>query len=211
MSLLDPRLWGEPMSRTPTTRRCLFTRAALATLAGLLVVAGVACGGDDDDGDETGTDPTAAETTTTPSTTAPLTPEEEAKAVYLEFVDVVNRLLTTSPDPNDPDLHRLAVEPVLSTIRDGTTTQQAENQLWQLGDRTSHDVGTAERTSEGMRLRDCLVENDVLIDQDDGRVVQTTPLTTRDLEVVLVESASGWAVASIETTRKLDGEVSCDG
>jgi hypothetical protein len=183
---------------------------ALALLAVLSVAAAMACGGDDDDGQDAGSDPTVTQTTT-PATSASLTPEDEAKATYLEFVDVVNRLLTTSPDPNDPDLHRLAVEPVLSTIRDGTTTQQAENQLWQLGDHTSHDVGPAERTSEGMELRDCLVENDVLIDQDDGRVVQTTPLTTRDLEVVLVESASGWAVASIETTRKLDGEVSCDG
>jgi hypothetical protein len=210
MSLPAPVTWGEPMPRTPTTRRRrLLARVAVATLTGLLVVSGIACSGDHDDGDETGTDPTAADTTT-PPTTSPVTPEEEAKAVYLEFVDVVNRLLTTDPNPDDPDLHRLAVDPVLSTIRDGTLTQHAENQLWQLGDRTSHAVGPAERTSEGMTLRDCLVENDLLVDQDDGRVVHTTPLTTRELEVKLVETPSGWAVASIETTRKLDGEVSCD-
>jgi hypothetical protein len=199
------------MPRTPTSRpRRLFNRAALATLAGLLVVAGIACGGDDDDGGETGTDPTAAETTTTASTTAPLTTEEQAKAVYLELVALVERLTAESPDPDDPTLATLAVDPVLSDLRDSLTTLRSENQIWQVGDRTSHSVYSAEINDQGQaRLKDCVVENDVLLDRDDGSVVRTTPTTTRDVRVTLTDAGGRWAVAEVETLQAREGEVAC--
>lgn len=197
-----------------TDRRHTRGRRALALVAGLTVVATMAgmaaCGGDED---EPSTSPTTSsdETASTPSTTAPLSPEEEeAKAVYLELVEVIERLATVSPDPDDPDLARLAVDPVLSSVRDGTTTQRAENQMWRRGDRTSHSVGEAKRTDEGMSLVDCVIENDVLVDLDDESVVQSTPLTTRRLEVTLVETPRGWAVSDIATVERLEGEVPCD-
>ncbi len=122
------------MPRTPTTRRRrLPTRAALTSVAVMTVVAALGCGGDDDDA---GTDPTAEETTTAPSTTTPPTPEEEAKAVYLELVDVVYELLTTGPDPDDPDLARLATDPVLGEFQDSLSTMRSEHQLVERGDRT---------------------------------------------------------------------------
>lgn len=195
-----------------TDRRHTRGRRALALVAGLTVVATMAgmaaCGGDED---EPSSSPTTSsdETASTPSTTAPLSPEEEAKAVYLELVEVIERLATEGPDPDDPDLLRLAVDPVLSSVRDGMSTQRAENQLWRRGDHTAHEVGNVERTPEGMRLEDCVVENDVLIDQDDGSVVDAPPLSTRAVEVSLVATSSGWAVSEVATTRVLDGEVSC--
>jgi hypothetical protein len=182
----------------------------LATLTGLLVLAGVACGGDDE-GEGAGTDQTAAETTTTSPTTAPLTPEEEAKAVYLEFVDVVDRLVTESPNPNDPELARLAVDPVHGTVRDSLATLQAENQLWQQGDRNSHSTTLPLIESDGLAtLRDCLVEDDVLVDLDDGSVVRTQPLATRTLEVTLAPQGGTWVVAAIDEVAVVDGEVPCE-
>jgi hypothetical protein len=200
------------MPRTPTTRRRRpFARArtALALLAVLTVAAAMACGGHDDE--ETGTDPTAAETTTTPPTTAELTPEEEAKAVYLEFVNVVDRLVTESPNPNDPELARLAIDPVLGTVHDSVATLQAENQLWQQGDRNSHSTTSPVIGSNGLAtLGDCLVEDDVLVDLDDGSVVRTQPLATRTLEVTLTPQGDSWAVAAIDEVAVVDGEVPCE-
>jgi hypothetical protein len=210
MSLPALVTWGEPMPRTPTTRRRrLLARVAVTALAGLLVVSGLACSGDDDDGEETGTGPTAADTTT-PPTTSPVTPEEEAKAVYLEFVDVVDRLVTESPDPDDPALAELAVDPVLSDVQASLTTLVAENQIWRPGDRSSHDVYDASiDTSGNALLRACVVENDVLVDQDDGSVVREPPLMTRDLLVTVQQTDAGWAVSSVDTTRAIDGEAEC--
>jgi hypothetical protein len=183
----------------------------LATLTGLLVVSGVACGGDDDDGGETGTDPTAAETTTTPPATAPVTPEEEAKATYLEFVATVEWLLTTSRDPNDTDLNRLAVDPVLSEVKDNLTTMRTENHVVTPGPRTSHTVTAVVLvTPTEAEVSDCYVGNDTTSDADDGTVLDEG-LSTRSIKASLALTEGGWAVSDVTTLEILDGETSCAG
>jgi hypothetical protein len=197
------------MPRTPTSRRRPVTRAALATLTGLLVLAGVACGGDDE-GEEAGTDQTAAETTTTSPTTAPLTPEEEAKATYLEFVDVVYELLTTDPNPDDPDLQRLAVDPVLGDLTDNLATMQAENHIVERGDQTRQEVlGVSVLSGEAATIKVCSVGNDRTIDRDDGAVVDEG-MSARIVDVSLLRSADGtWQVSELATTQIFDGAVEC--
>jgi hypothetical protein len=211
MSLSELVTWGEPMPRTPTTRRRLISRAALATLTGLLVVAGIGCGGDDD-GEDAGTDPTAAETTTTSPTTAPLTPEEEAKAVYLELVEVVYDVMTSNPDPEAPELSRLATDPLLGTLRDSLTTMQAEHHIVQRGDRTTqevHSVTVNSPTEASMRA--CSVGNDTTVDRDDGSVVSGGDISTRLLDVSLTRPQAGgsWQVSDIATVEVFEGEVAC--
>jgi hypothetical protein len=120
--------------------------------------------------------------------------------------------VSTAPDPDDADLARLAVEPVLGDIRDRLTTQRAENQLWEPGERTSHQVLSVEMNGPGTAvLRDCVVEDDTLLDGDDGSVVRTTALTTRIVHATLKLVDGEWAVSVIGTVDKFDGEVPCDG
>lgn len=192
-----------------TTRR---HRRVLALVAAWFVVgalAGAGCGGDDDS-EDSGAGPTESGSTTTSSPPTTLSPEEEAEAVYLEFVDVIDRLVTEAPNPDDEDLTRLAVDPVLGTVRDSVATLEAENQLWQQGDRSSHEVyDTALDGIGNAVIRACVVENDLLIDADDGSVVREPPLMTRDLTITVQRTELGWAVAEIETTRAMDGEVAC--
>lgn len=198
------------MPRTPTTRRRrpFGARIAVALLALLSVAAAMACGGDDDE--ETGTDPTA-ETTTTSSTTAPPTPEEEAKAVYLEFVATVERLLTTSRDPNDADLNRLAVDPVLGEVKDNLTTMRTENHVVTTGPRTSHTVSSVELVAPSeAEVSDCYIGNDTTTDADDGRVVDEG-LSTRSLKASLSMVEGAWVVRDVTTLEIFDGETSCAG
>ncbi|HEX6424010.1 MAG TPA: hypothetical protein VFZ79_11060 [Acidimicrobiales bacterium] len=172
-----------------------------------MALAAAACGG----GDDAPADDTRGTTTVETTTTTQLTPEEEAEAVYLEFVDTVNRLGQTQPDPDDPQLGRLAKDPVLSSVQDSFTTLRSENQIWQLGESTSNHVMSVEVQGSSLAiLYDCVVENDILIDRDDGSVVRAQPLTTRLLMVTLVPTEAGWAVGSIETVQKFDGDVPCD-
>ena len=187
-------------------------RRALALVAGLAVVAApagmAACGVDDQD--EPSTSPTtSSETTTTPSTTAPLSPEEEAKAVYLEFVDVVERLISTEPDPDDPDLNRLATDPVLGELRDNLGTLRAENHRVTIGPRTSHQVlTTSSEGSSTVIIRECYVGNDTTTDLDDGSIVDQG-LSTRVVEGTVVKASDAWVVSEVATLEILDGEVPC--
>jgi hypothetical protein len=171
---------------------------------------GAACGDDAGGGDDSSDDssrPTTDEATTTSTT---LTPEEAAKATYLEFVETVDRLVTTNPDPDDPDLVELAIDPVLGKTRDNLTTMRAENQIWIAGDNTSHRVTSIELTGlERAVVLDCNVEDDRLVDRDDGTTVRTAS-STRILQATLVLHGGAWAVSSVETLESLDGEVPCD-
>jgi hypothetical protein len=196
------------MPRTPTSRRRrLFGRARVA-LAVLAIVAVVACG-DDDDGEETGTDPTAAETTTTSPTTTELTPEEEANAVYLEFVATVERLLTTSRDPNDTDLNRVAIDPVLSELKDNLTTMRTENHVVTIGPRSSHTVTSVDLVSPSeAEVSDCYVGNDTTTDTDDGSVLDEG-LSTRSIKASLATVDGHWVVRDVTTLEIFSGETSC--
>jgi hypothetical protein len=186
---------------------------ALACAVATVALAAAACGGGDDELEEgsprspTTTAPVDP-TTTTPPTTA-LAPEEEVEAVYLELVEAVDRILTTGPDPDDPNLARLATDPVLGSFRDNLTTMQAEHHIVRPGPRTSHRVMSVTLEEPDLAiLRDCYVGNDTRIDQDDNSVV-SEGLSTRVLEVTVVSLDESWVVSDITTLTKLEGEVPC--
>jgi hypothetical protein len=169
---------------------------------------GPACG-DDASGEDS--DDSSSTTTDEATTTTALTPEEAAKATYLEFVATVDRLVTTDPDPDDPELAELAIDPVLGKTRDNLTTMQSENQIWIAGDNTSHRVTSVELAGlERAVLLDCNVEDDRLVDRDDGTTVRTAS-STRTLQATLVLHGGAWAVSSVETLDSLDGVAPCDG
>jgi hypothetical protein len=186
-------------------RRIVLVLAAMAAVLAPLS----ACG---DDGEaETGASTTTAPdlTTTSPPTTAEPTPEEQVEAAYLEFVEVVYRLVATSPDPDDAELARLATDPVLGDIRDSLATMAAENHIIERGPRSSHRVmSVAVSAPDTATLSDCSVGNDTTIDQDGGSVV-SNGLETRVLEVTVLLLDGTWTVSEIATLQLFDGEVSC--
>lgn len=175
-------------------------------MAVVALTAAGACGG----GDDASEDDARATTTVDPTTTTTqLTPEEEAKAVYLELFDTVMRLLTTDQDPDDPDLARLAMDPVLSEIRDNLTTMQAQNHIVEQGPRTSQRVMSISISEpDSALLRACSVGNDTRIDEDDGTVVDEG-LSTRVLEATMQFDDGIWRVSEIATVERFDGEAPC--
>jgi hypothetical protein len=194
-----------------TRRRLRLRRAVVRCAAAATAVALAAgCGGNGSDDSATAPTTTApTETTTTTPPTTVLTPEQQAEAVYLEFVDTVYRLVTTGPDPDDPELARLATDPVLGRFRDTLTTMQAENHIARRGPRTSQRVMSVNlEEPDNATIRVCDVGNDTTIDQDDGSIVDAG-LITRVLEVAVVQLDGEWRVSDVGTRVKLDGEVPC--
>jgi hypothetical protein len=196
--------------RKPRLRLSRRVRRGPAGLAVLALTVAPGCGDDDSgDGDEAVTTTTADDGTSTP-TTAELTPEEEAEAVYLELVDVVERLSSTEPDPDDEDLNRLATDPVLGEIRDNFATMLAENHRGEIGSRTSHRVMSTDLVGADTAIvRECYVNNDVTTDLDDGSIVDEG-LSTREIEATLIAVDDSWVVSEVATVELFDGEVPCD-
>ena len=190
----------------PTARRHHLLRRAATLVAVVALTAAGACGS----GDDASEDDARATTTVDPTTTTTqLTPEEEAEAVYLEFVDTVMRLLTTEPDPADADLEQLAIDPLLGRIRDNLATMRAENHVVHRGERTSQQVMSAAVDSlTSVVLQVCDVGNDTTIDRDDGAIVDDG-LSTRLLEVTVTSHSDKWFVSDIVTVERFSGEVPC--
>lgn len=163
-----------------------------------------ACGGADDAPEDTRVTTTVETTTTTQPT-----PEEEAEAVYLEFVDTVLRVVTTEPDPDDPDLHRLALDPVLGKLKDNLGTMQAENHIVEMGPRTSHHVISVVLTDPStVTIRACDVADDRTVDLDDGSVV-VEGLVARLVEATVKLDGEAWKVSDLATLERSSGEDTC--
>ena len=192
-----------PSARVP--RR--LTRRSATLVAAVVLMAASACGNGDDAPEEDAGATTTVDSTTT---TTQVTPEEEAEAVYLEFVDTVYRLLTTGPDPDDPDLERLAMEPVLGRTRDSLTTMQAENHIVEKGPSTSQQVLSAMNEVNAVTLQICSVGDDVTVDQDDGSVVDAG-LAAYLLEITVETDGDQWKVSDIATVERFDGRDVCPG
>lgn len=179
---------------------------AVGTALGIVAVLG-ACGGDGDAAADE--EPRPRETTALAPTTAPLSPVEQAEAAYLELIEVMYRLLTTGPDPSDPELARLATDPVLGHFRDSLATMRAENQIVERGDRTKQTIINRKlETPHRVILRICSIGNDRRMDQDNGSVVNQGT-STRLLEAVVVAASETWQVSEVNTLRALRGIVTC--
>ena len=203
------RAGGQP--RMSTDRGHTRGRRALALVAGLAVVAALAgmaaCGGDD----EPSTSPTTSsdQATTTPSTTAPLSPEEEAKAVYLEFVEVVYANLTGGPNPDDPSLRTVATDPVLGELTDSLTTMQSENHLVERGSQTRQEILDTVVEGDSATIKVYSVGNDRTVDQDDGSVVDEGSSARLAEALLLRGDGGGWRVSDLTTTEIFDGQLQC--
>lgn len=187
-------MWTERAHR-PGRRR--MPGLAVGTALGIVAVLG-ACGGDGDAAADE--EPRLGETTALAPTTAPLSPVEQAEAAYLELIEVMYRLLTTGPDPSDPELARLATDPVLGHFRDSLATMRAENQIVERGDRTKQTIiDTSMVSSNIVSMQVCAIGNDRTIDRDDGRTVNVG-LSARQADVSLIQAASmSWKVRDITT------------
>ena len=103
-------------------------QSLLAGTAALALLIALACGGGGgpDDADDPPTT-TAGDTSTSgqPITTA-LSTQDSVRAAYESFVAMVDRITTTTVDPNDPELTTRLVDPALSVVRTQLSTVQAQ-------------------------------------------------------------------------------------
>jgi hypothetical protein len=184
----------------PTSRRRRAVRTALAALAL------ASCGGEDS--------PDARETTTTTaasswSTSTTLSPEAEVEAAYHE-VEALLAELGQYPDPDDPRLPTLVLEPELSEIRESLAQAAAANHTYELGEESSHRIVSTSVAPSGDTaiLIVCTVGADRLVDRDTGTVIAEGVATIKG-EVSYRRHEGRWMLEDRRVLESWDGIVEC--
>jgi hypothetical protein len=183
------------------------SRAAVLVAVWLVVLAAAACGGGGDGDDERPSAddlPSSTESTSPPTTTV----EEGVREAYEAFVAMADRLITTTVDPDDPELAERLVDPMLSATRTNLTTWRTEGQVWVKGDQSRHDVETIEIAGDTAYVTACIVGNDVLVEAGTVDAPLPAPNTNRN-KTTLVRQGNEWLVQYVDTLETWPGVAGC--
>ncbi len=184
-------------------------RRAVAVVAVVLALASCSGGGDDDaEASENTTTTTTAETTAPPTT---LSVEEEVEAAYREL-DALSAELSQAPNPDDPRLPEMVLEPQLSEMRDSLAEAAAKNEIYEVSPLTTYEILDTKVAPTGLTatLTICAVGDDKVIDMDTGDVVQEGTYTLKD-EASYRKEDGRWKLEEYLTLDSWEGITSCEG
>lgn len=181
--------------------------APVVVVAAVLVMA--SCSGDDDasEASEETSTTTATETTAPPTT---LSPEQEVEAAYRDL-DALSAELGQAPNPDDPRLPEMVIEPQLSEMRDSLAEAVAKNEVYEISPRTTYEIidTTVAPTGLTATLIVCAVGDDKVIDLDTGHVVQEGTYTLKD-EASYRKEDGRWKLEDYRTVDSWEGITSCE-
>jgi hypothetical protein len=123
---------------------------------------------------------------------------------------MLDRITTTSVDPNDPELAERMVDPALGGFRTQLSTWQAQGQIWLAGDQSRHNVERVVVNRDGLtaEVTDCVVANDALVAVGTTSVSFPPPRTDRGVTTMLNQNGR-WMVSKTEVTQHWDGVAGC--
>jgi hypothetical protein len=199
---------------TSATGGKIVTKVHQSLLAGstalaLLVTLACGGGGGSDDADDPPTTARDTSTSAQPTTTA-LSPQDSVRAAYESFVAMIDRITTTTVDPNDPELTMRLVDPALSVVRTQLSTVQAQGQVVVRGDLTRHDIESVEVNRDGATavVTDCIVSNDTLAAV--GTILASfPPPRTQRGTATLVNQNGAWLVQDTDPGEQWEGVAGC--
>jgi hypothetical protein len=174
-------------------------------IALVFVVAGCAGGGGKDRATEPTTTSTVAPTTQPTPTT--LSQEDQVKAAYLAYWQMVDRLIAT-PDAGDSEIEKRAVDPVLSSLRDDLQTREAQGRSTRApsDSRYEHEIQRALLTDNEASIDDCFIDDRVQYSSD-GAVLNDRVSTVH--ASAQLTFSDGWKVSDVRTERIGDASVGC--
>jgi hypothetical protein len=185
-------------------------RVSLAVLAGVVVVAGVACGGDDK---EESTAPTASSATAAPTTTTTADPRAEVEEAYLAYWDAY---LEASSEPVNPNLAGLQVLMTGDHKRAVTRNlQDLQGNAWAVRERENSRYRNVIETLEfadgsTARITACSYDDLITYDVVTGEPVDDSA-ATKWLEGQMVHEGNLWKVAQLQIVRRENGNDQCLG
>lgn len=211
-----------PVQPAPGRMRAAVRPAAALVALALLVLSASACGDDDDPEGATGTSALGGTVTSAPSDTSvpdpdvtadtvpdPASEEEQVLAAVQCYWDTLIAA-NSPPDPDHPGFDRCFTGRALETAI-AVTTNRAN-----LGQAVRDADGIVPQTVEVLtvddreaKVRNCLVDDGVLIDGDTGRVLNDG-ISTQITELSLLLGADGhWRVEYALLAEKWEGRQEC--
>jgi hypothetical protein len=123
---------------------------------------------------------------------------------------MLQRISSTTVDPNDPELALRMTDPALGTLRTLISTWQAEGQVWIIGDRTHHNVERVVVHPDGLTavLTDCVVGNDALVPVGTTSTTFPPPQTNRSM-TTMVNQDGHWLVQDTDPREHWEGVAGC--
>ena len=176
-------------------------------VAAAALLTAVGCGDDGsaaDDADGT----TAPPTTLADSTTTTLSVEAEIEARYREWARIITEV-SKAPDPDDPRLARVMIEPRLSIVRAAMAGLAARNQVYEPSPASTQTVlSVTDRGDGSAALVVCRVAQDRLIDKDLGHTIPAGTSTAKD-QVSLRLVGGVWMVEDYVNVETWEGVSPC--
>ena len=147
-------------------------------------------------------------TSTTKATTSTTTPEEAVKTAYLAYWKMIDRLFA-SPDPDDAELARAAVDPILSFLKDDLTTRRSEGRTTRFPTDpalNSHRIDLVAASGTTATVTDCFVDGRIAVAGDGSTNDSVVTKTTRGS---LVRDGDTWKVSDVQFIDHTNGRAGC--
>jgi hypothetical protein len=197
--------WGLSMA-VRGYRTC--SRALVLVAVALVVLVAPACGGGDGDDERPSADDLPSSSPTASTSPPTTTVEDAVQEAYEAFVAMADRLITTTVDPDDPELAERLIDPMLSATRTNLTTWQTEGQVWIAGDETHHTVESIEIDGETAYVTSCVVANDVLVESGTVDVEFPEPDAVRHT-TTMVSRNGAWLVQYVDVLGRWEASTAC--
>jgi hypothetical protein len=151
---------------------------------------------------------TTSSTTSTSAPTTTTSPEDAVKAAYLAYWKMADRLFG-APDPDDPELSELAVEPLLSKLKDQLSTKRSEGHRYivSAGRRNDHVVLSVSVDDGSGEISDCFVDGRTEVDSSNG--VVDNAVATKLAQATLALDGMHWKVKDVQFVQETEGVSGC--
>jgi hypothetical protein len=186
-------------------------RVWIAALAGVVMVGGVACGGDK--GEEESTGSTASSTMAAPSTTLDeeTRKEEAAKEAFVDYYEAFFAAAAEPVNPQLPELQRLMTGDQRRIVTRNLEDMRARGHATRLppDSHRRHDLRVVRLRADGsVEVTSCEVDDSIVYEVETGAAINDD-VVTNVISATLVNERGQWKITFSERTKTWPGIVEC--
>jgi hypothetical protein len=181
--------------------------AAIAVVAAMAGCSGGGGGGGGQAASPTTTSTAPTTTSVAPTSTTP-SQEDQVKAAYLAYWQMVDRL-SAAPNPDDAELATRATDPLLSFLRDDFSTRAEQGRTTHYPDDptlNSHHIRRVELDTKTARIVDCFVDGRIAVLADG---TTDADVVTKQATATMLLEGQQWLISNVHFDSEQPGASAC--